>query len=86
MFPRIAPKPKVLAAFVSLQAGCLQGSRHTIGDFVVKVGAILHNEEFKGIIVEVEYFPVKYIPTAKPILAEFSKILKQHTTGLHTGR
>lgn len=57
-----------------------------IGDFVVSVGSILHNEEFKGVMVEAEYRPVKSILAAKNILVEFAKILKQNTAGLHHGR
>ncbi|GMH45463.1 hypothetical protein BSKO_13420 [Bryopsis sp. KO-2023] len=63
-----------------------EGSRYKVGDFIVKVGSVSQNEEFKGVMVEVEYAPIMSIPIADPLLANFCTMLQELTSGISPGR
>jgi len=48
-----------------------KGHRFELGDFVVKLGSVLMSQNFKGILVEVEYRPCAVAESCWEILLEF---------------
>eukprot|EP00873_Tetraselmis_striata_P042128 jgi/Tetstr1/462392/TSEL_007398.t1 len=58
-----------------------EGHLYSVGDFAAKLGrAQTTAEEFKGIVVEVEYRPIGQLEAAQPILREFVQLLQQAIT------
>ncbi|KAK9824195.1 hypothetical protein WJX72_008445 [[Myrmecia] bisecta] len=59
-----------------------EGWQCSLGDFVVKLGKATQkpNDEFKGIVMEVDYLPLASPQQAQHVLKEFVEILQAATT------
>ncbi|KAL7271301.1 hypothetical protein RUND412_005953 [Rhizina undulata] len=53
-----------------------EGMGYEVGDFRVRIGNVLQAEQVKGVVVEIEYTPCKYLEQAEPIIRDFLQQLR----------
>eukprot|EP00803_Ostreobium_quekettii_P008711 evm.model.scf_422.2 EVM.evm.TU.scf_422.2 scf_422:4328-6696(+) len=63
-----------------------EGINYIIGDFLVKVGSVIQNEEIKGFMLDVEYRPLSHIPSGHMLMWEFCQILRNAAQELTAGK
>ncbi|CAG8462318.1 9346_t:CDS:2 [Ambispora gerdemannii] len=57
------------------QNATIESHTFPVGDFVVRLGKLNVNSDYKGIMIEIEYRPLSHPYTAAPILQEFKDML-----------
>jgi len=71
-----------IKSFKLRQTVTITGSQYMIGDFMVRVGAVMLGTNTKGLVMETEYVPCNVINKCTEILDEFTSLFGpyEHTT------